>query len=126
MKINSSNKSFGILFGIFFLILATYSYLINDDFKIYLIVTSFIFFILGFINSKVLTPLNIIWIKFGDLLGKIFAPIVMIIIYFFIIFPTKIILRLFNKDLLSLKIDKSSNSYWINRKNKFNSMNNQF
>ena len=126
MKINSSNRSFGILFGIFFLILATYSYLINDDFKIYLIVTSFIFFILGFINSKVLTPLNIIWIKFGDLLGKIFAPIVMIIIYFFIIFPTKIILRLFNKDLLSLKIDTSSNSYWINRKNKFNSMNNQF
>jgi hypothetical protein len=122
----SSNKSFGIVFGIFFSILLSYSFYKNQSFNVYYLTLALLFFILGFLNSKILTPFNKTWIKFGELLGIVISPIVMAIVYFLTIFPTTILLKLFGKDLLGLKIDKNSNSFWIIRKNKFNTMNKQF
>ena len=116
-----SNKSFGYVFGVFFLILALFFFDNNFDLRtIILSIISVIFFILGFLNSKFLQPLNNLWTEFGYLLGKIISPIVMFIVYFGTVFPIKILTVLFGKDLLSLKFSSKINSYWVERKNKTN------
>ena len=123
---SNSNRSFGIFFGLLFLILFFYNFVQSWSFNFYYLLLAFLFLILGFLNAKILTPFNKAWIKFGELLGVIISPIIMGFIYFLVIFPTKIILKLFGKDLLLLKINKNSKSFWLKRKNKFNTMNNQF
>tara|TARA_A100000164_G_scaffold143256_1_gene127161 strand:+ start:74 stop:457 length:384 start_codon:yes stop_codon:yes gene_type:complete len=122
----SNNRSFGILFFIVFLILGLYPTLKGNSPNIYFILISIPFIILGLINSKILTPLNNAWIKLGEILGTIIAPIVMAIIYFFILTPISIVVRIFGKDLLSIKFNKQVNTYWINRKKNINSMKKQF
>ena len=122
----SSNKSFGILFFIVFLGFGLWPITYEDKPNIYLLIISIIFLILGLINSKLLSPLNSIWIKFGELLGKIIAPIVMAIIYFIILTPISLIVRLFGKDLLGLKFTKQIKTYWIKRKKDIGSMKKQF
>jgi hypothetical protein len=122
----SNNRSFGILFFIVFLILGLYPTLKGNSPNIYFIFISIPFIILGLINSKILTPLNNAWIKVGEILGMIIAPIVMAIIYFFILTPISIVVRIFGKDLLSIKFNKQVNTYWINRKKNINSMKKQF
>ena len=126
MHKKSSNKSFGILFFVVFLGLGLWPLTNDKNLNIYLIVISIIFLILGLLNSKLLSPLNLFWIKFGELLGKIIAPIVMAVIYFFILTPISLIVRLFGKDLLSLKFSKEIKTYWIKRKKDLGSMNKQF
>ena len=126
MNKKSSNKSFGILFFVVFLGLGLWPLTNDNNPNIYLIIISIIFLILGLLNSKLLSPLNLFWIKFGELLGKIIAPIVMAIIYFFILTPISLIVRLFGKDLLSLKFSKQIKTYWIKRKKDLGSMNKQF
>jgi len=122
----SNNRSFGILFFIVFLILGLYPTLKGNSPNIYFIFISIPFIILGLINSKILTPLNNAWIKVGEILGMIIAPIVMAIIYFFILTPISIVVRIFGKDLLSIKFNKQVNTYWINRKKNISSMKKQF
>ena len=126
MHKKSSNKSFGILFFVVFLGLGLWPLTNDNNPNIYLIIISIIFLILGLLNSKLLSPLNLFWIKFGELLGKIIAPIVMAIIYFFILTPISLIVRLFGKDLLSLKFSKQIKTYWIKRKKDLGSMDKQF
>ena len=120
-----SNKSFGIVFFIFFLIIGIYPLINQDSIRIWSIVISIIFLILGLFNSKILTPLNILWFKFGMILGKFVSPIVMGIIFFLVVTPTGIIMKLFGKDLLKLKKNKSK-SYWIIRSDDDSNMKNQF
>ena len=126
MNKKSSNKSFGILFFVVFLGLGLWPLTNDNNPNIYLIIISIIFLILGLLNSKLLSPLNLFWIKFGELLGKIIAPIVMAVIYFFILTPISLIVRLFGKDLLSLKFSKQIKTYWMKRKKDLGSMNKQF
>jgi len=123
---NNSNKNFGIVFGVFFLLVFIYYFIKFGQFDIYSIALSTIFFLLGFLNSRLLTPLNKLWIKFGGLLGRVVSPVVMIIVYFFVVFPTKVILSLFKMDILDLKLDKNSSTYWKIRKKENTSMDNQF
>ena len=126
MNKKSSNKSFGILFFVVFLGLGLWPLTNDNNPNIYLIIISIIFFILGLLNSKLLSPLNSFWIKFGELLGKIIAPVVMAIIYFLILTPISLMVRLFGKDLLGLKFTKQIKTYWIKRKKDLGSMNKQF
>ena len=126
MRRKSSNKSFGILFFIVFLGLGLWPITNDDNLNIYLIIISIIFLILGILDSKLLSPLNSLWIKFGELLGKIIAPVVMAIIYFFILTPISLMVRLFGKDLLGLKLTKQLKTYWIKRKKELGSMDKQF
>ncbi len=125
MNKKNSNKSFGILFFLVFLFLTAWSILNKNGFEYIFVVFSTIFLILGLLNSKILTPFNIIWVKFGELLGKIIAPIIMGIIYFLIITPIGLFLRLIGKDILNLKFNKNK-SYWIDRQNNIGPMNKQF
>ena len=126
MKSQSSNRSFGILFFIVFLILSLWPLKNGNNLNLYFLITSGIFLILGSINSKLLTPLNKTWIKFGEILGLIIAPIVMSLVYFVILTPVSLIVRLFGKDLLGLKFIKENETYWIKRKKNLTSMDKQF
>tara|TARA_X000001036_G_C20022593_1_gene539299 strand:+ start:98 stop:481 length:384 start_codon:yes stop_codon:yes gene_type:complete len=121
----SSNKSFGIVFSIVFLLIAIYPLINNDELRIWSLVIAIIFLVLGLINSKVLTPLNKLWFKFGLLLGRIVSPVIMGIIFFLVVTPTGIIMRMIGKDLLSLKFNKGK-SYWIEKTGPKSKMKNQF
>jgi len=121
----SSNRSFGIVFFVVFLLIALYPLLEGSDLRIWSLIISFIFFALGLINSNLLTPLNKLWFKFGLFLGKIISPLIMGIIFFIVVTPIGIIMRLLKKDLLNLKYDKKD-SYWIEKTGPKSKMKNQF
>ena len=125
MEKNDSNKNFGILFFIVFLLIAIWPVFKSDSIRIWAIILSLIFLVLGIINSKLLTPFKKIWIKLGEILGKFIAPIVMGFIYFLIITPIGLFMRLIKKDLLSIKFHKEK-SYWIKRSKNINTMKRQF
>ncbi len=120
-----SNRNFGIVFFIVFLIIGLWPLLNQSELRIWSLIISLIFLVLGIINSKILTPLNKLWMKFGLLMGKIIAPIVMGIVFFLVVTPTGILLRLFGKDILMIR-KNNSDTYWIKKNNTNNSMKNQF
>ena len=120
-----SNKSFGILFFIVFLLVTFWPILNNNPPRWQILPFALIFLILGLLNSKILSPFNKYWIKLGELLGRVIAPLVMLIIYFALITPLSLLVKLFGKDLLNLKLNKST-SYWIDKKKKLTSMKKQF
>ena len=121
----SSNRSFGIVFFIVFLLIGTYPLLNGDHVRIWSLIISIAFLILGLLNSKILFPLNKIWFKFGILLGKIISPLIMGLIFFVVVTPIGLLMRLFNKDLINLKFNKSK-SYWIEKNEPKSKMKNQF
>ena len=121
----SSNRSFGIVFFIVFVLIGLYPLLKGNDFRIWALIISFIFLVLGLINSKILTPLNRLWFKFGLLLGKFISPIIMGIIFFIVVTPIGVIMRSLKKDLLNLKYNKNE-SYWIEKTGPKSKMKNQF
>ena len=120
----SSNKSFGIVFFIFFIAVAFYPLLNNEEYRLWALIISLVFLFLGLVNSSILTPLNLLWFKFGMLLGRIVSPIIMALVFFGVVTPTGLLMKFFQKDLLKLK-KKDNKSYWIERKTK-SEMKNQF
>ena len=125
MHKKENNKSFGILFFIIFLLIALWPLLNSEFIRMWALGIASIFLVLGFINSKILTPVKKSWIKLGEILGKIIAPIVMGLIYFLIITPIGLLMRLVGKDVLNLKFNKND-SYWIKRTKNINTMKRQF
>jgi hypothetical protein len=121
----SSNRSFGIVFFVVFLIVAIYPLIKNGDLRLWPLIISIIFLILGLINSKLLTPLNKLWFKFGIFLGRLMSPIIMGIIFFFVVTPIGLVLKIIGKDILSLK-KNNSKSYWIKKNGPISKMLNQF
>ncbi len=121
----SSNRSFGIVFFIVFLLIALYPLIDKGEFRLWSLMISIIFFILGILNSKILTPLNKLWFKFGILLGKIVSPIILGIIFFFVVTPIGVLMRFFGKDVLNLKYNNNK-SYWIEKTGPKSKMKNQF
>ena len=120
-----SNKSFGIVFFVVFLIIGLWPLLNNGDIRNWSVIISAIFLVLGLLNSKVLTPLNKAWFRIVIFLGNFIAPIVMGIIYFLVVTPTGLIMRFFGKDLLNLKRN-NKNTYWISKDNSNSDLKNQF
>ena len=121
----SSNKSFGVVFFLVFLVIGLYPLLNDGNIRILFIIISFLFLLLGILNSKILTPLNNIWFKFGIILGQIISPIIMLMIFFTIVTPIGCIMRLMNKDVLNLKFNKH-NTYWIAKSGPKSKMKDQF
>ena len=121
----SSNRSFGIVFFIVFFFIAIYPVINDGHVRIWSLIISAIFLILGLLNSEILSPLNKIWFKFGILLGKIISPLVMGLIFFIVVTPIGLLMRLINKDLLNLKFNKNK-SYWIEKNEPKSKMKNQF
>ena len=121
----SSNRSFGLLFFIVFALIALWPLMSGGQLRFWPVPISLIFLVLGLLNSKLLSPLNSIWVKFGELLGRIIAPIVMAIIYFTILTPIGLLMRIIGKDLLNIKFSKNK-SYWTKREKNVGSMKRQF
>ena len=121
-----SEKSFGVVFSIVFLIVALYPLINSEGLRVWAFVVSIVFFLLAFIAPKILVFPNKLWFKFGLLLGSIVAPIVMAFVYFVTVLPTGLIMRLLGKDLLKQKLDKNAKSYWVKRSEPMGSMKNQF
>ena len=121
----SSNRSFGIVFGIFFLLISLYPLLKDEDLRIWSIIVSVIFLLLGLFNSNILLPLNKVWFKFGILLGNFISPIVMGIVFFAVVTPTGLIMKVLRKDLLNLK-KNNKKTYWIEKPKIKSSMKQQF
>tara|TARA_B100000214_G_scaffold364586_1_gene331362 strand:- start:1363 stop:1755 length:393 start_codon:yes stop_codon:yes gene_type:complete len=122
----SSNKSFGLVFFVIFIIIALWPLLNDGNIRIWSIIVSIIFLILGLLNSKILTPFNKLWMRLGALLGIIVSPIVMGAVYFGIITPIGLIMKLFGKDVLNLKLDKNKKTYWTLKKKIPSKMKDQF
>ena len=120
-----SNRSFGIVFFIVFLLIAIYPLINQGEIRVWSVLISLLFLILGINNSKILTPLNKAWFKFGIFLGKIISPIVMGIIFFLVVTPIAFLMRILKKDLLNLKYNKNS-SYWIEKTDPKSTIKNQF
>ena len=125
IKNKSTNRSFGIVFCIVFLIISFWSFFDTAEIRYWSLIIAIIFFILGLLNSKILTPLNLIWFKFGIFLGKFISPIAMAIIFFIVITPISLLLKLFSKDVLNLKNNKDK-TYWIKKDGPKSKMKNQF
>ncbi len=121
----SSNRSFGIVFFIVFLIISTYPLIDGGNLRIWSLIVSVIFLILGLLNSNILAPFNKLWFKFGIFLGNIISPIIMGIVFFTVVTLTSFIMKLLGKDLLNLKKSKNK-SYWIEKVKIKSTMKNQF
>ena len=121
----SSNRSFGIVFFVVFLLISLFPLINSGEIRIWSLIISFIFLILGLLKSKILTPLNILWFKFGIFLGKIVTPIVMGVIFFFVVTPIGLIMKILRKDLLNLKYNLNK-SYWIKKSGPKSKMKDQF
>jgi len=121
----SSNRSFGIVFFIVFLLIALYPLIYSGEIRVWSAIISLILLALGVLNSKILTPLNKLWFKFGIFLSKIISPLIMGIIFFLVVTPIGLTMRIFGKDVLNLKYNKNQ-SYWIEKKDPKSKMKNQF
>ena len=121
-----SNRNFGLVFFFVFLIVGFWPLLNGEAPRIWSLIIAVIFLILGLMNSKILTPLKILWFKFGLFLGGIVSPIVMGIVFFFVITPIGLFMKLIGKDLLNNKLDNNKKSYWIIRDKVKSSMKQQF
>tara|TARA_E500000178_G_C16817846_1_gene660052 strand:+ start:311 stop:709 length:399 start_codon:yes stop_codon:yes gene_type:complete len=121
----SSNRSFGIVFFIFFLIVSLYPLSNDKNINIVALTISIFFLVLGLLNSKILFPLNKIWFKFGIILGNLISPLIMSVIFFVIITPIGLLMRMFGKDVLNLKYNDNK-SYWIDKDGPKSKMKNQF
>ena len=123
-----SNKSFGIVFSIFFALIAVYVFYKFENISILLIFLSILFLVLGLIKSILLTPLNILWFKFGIFLSKLISPIIMALIFFVVVTPLALLAKIVKKDFLELdkKKNKKKLSYWIEKEKYNNSMKDQF
>ena len=124
MNIKKKNITFGILFFVFFLIIGFYPLILSESIRIWSIIVSLVFLIVTIIQPNLFTFLNKLWIKFGILLGKIISPIVMSLVFFFVVTPIGIFVKVLKKDVMGLKRGKSS--YWITRDDKIQSMKKQF
>jgi|TARA_B110000211_G_scaffold231590_1_gene293445 hypothetical protein len=112
----NSNKSFGFLFFLVFLTIGLWPLMSSESIRIWSIILSVIFLTLGIINSKILNPFKKGWIKLGELLGRIIAPVVMFAIFFLIVTPIGLLMKLLGKDIINLKFNKKIKSYWVPRK----------
>ena len=120
-----SNKNFGIVFFIVFLFISIYPLLSDGSLRLWSLVISILFLILGMMNSRILSPLNKMWFKFGIFLGRIISPIIMGIIFFLVVTPIGYLMRLFKKDVLNLKFN-ANKSYWVEKNDPKSKMKNQF
>ena len=121
----SSNRSFGFVFFVVFFVISLWPILSENEIRIWSLILSVIFLILGILNSKILTPLNKGWFRFGIFLGNFIAPIVMGIVFFLVVTPTGILAKLFRKDLINLK-KNNDKTYWVEKKETISNMKNQF
>ena len=120
-----SNRSFGIVFFVVFFLISLYPLLNKESLNFWFLIISIFFLVLGLLNSKILNPLNLVWFKFGILLGRFISPLIMGFIFFLVVTPIGILMRMLKKDLLNLKFNNKE-TYWIKKNGPKSLMKNQF
>ena len=120
-----TNKNFGLVFSLVFLIISLWPLISQNEIRYWALISSVIFLMLGLLNSNILLPLNKMWIRFGIFLGNIISPIIMVIIYFFVVTPTGFALRALKKDVLRIK-KNNKETYWVKKEDPKSNMENQF
>ena len=121
-----SNRNFGLVFFIVFFIISLWPLTYEDPIRIWSVIISLVFLVLGLMNSKLLTPLKKLWFKFGIILGAIVAPVVMGVVFFLVVTPTGLVMKIMGKDLLNKRYDKKKRTYWIKRDTSIGTMKRQF
>ena len=121
-----SEKGFGFVFSVFFLVVALFPLLLNNEIRVWALLIAILFFLLANIIPKVFIIPNKLWFKLGLALGGLVAPIIIGFIYFFIVLPTSLIMKLIRKDLIGIKKQDKAKSYWISRNETASSMKNQY
>ena len=122
----TTNRNFGIVFFIVFILIGFYPILNQESIRLWALVIGFIILFLGLLNSILLTPFNGLWYQFGLILGKFIAPLVMGIVYFAVVFPTFVFLKMIKKNYLNIKYEKNKKTYWIDVVDKKSTMKDQF
>ena len=121
----SSEKSFGIIFAFLFFLYGIWPLLSATEIRVWSVIVAVVFLALAFLKPKILKSLNRYWIKLGEILGKIIAPLIMALVFFIIVTPISFIVRILGKDLLNLKFT-NENSYWLKRSKNVTTMDKQF
>ena len=121
----NSEKKFGLLFFFLFLIIGLWPLLKGNEIRVWSLIISLFFLFSAMLSLKFLIPMNKLWIKFGEQLGKFIAPVILSFIYFFILTPIGLFMRIIKKDLLNLNFSKQ-NSSWVKRQKSFSKINKQF
>ncbi len=126
--IMGSSKSFGYVFTVVFLILSIYPYFVRGHVNFYFLFISIIIFLLSLIYPNIFKYPNIAWFWFGILLSKILNPLILLFLYFFVVTPIGLFMKLlyFYKGNNYYRINKKQNTYWIERKTSVNDFKDQF
>jgi len=109
----SSDRSFGFVFTAVFLIIGLEPLRRSEVIKVIPLVLAAVFLAVSLIYPRVLAPLNRLWTRFGLLIAKITNPIVLGLVYFVVLTPLAVISRLFGRDPLEIKLDRTAKSYWV-------------
>ncbi len=120
-----SNKFFGLIFCFIFLLISFYPIINGGNIRVWALIISLIFFVLSSFFSVYLTSLKIIWIKIGTFIGLFISPLIIAVIFFLVVTPISLLLKLLNKDILNLRFN-GDNTYWRERKNYTVNMEKQF
>jgi hypothetical protein len=111
----SSDRTFGLVFTAFFAIVAVLPMLRGEPPRLWAFAAAGAFLLLALAVPRALAPLNRLWLRFGDLLHRIVSPIALAILFYGVVTPTGLLMRLFGKDPLRLRFDREAKSYWIAR-----------
>ena len=111
-----TERSFGFVFAVVFLAIGLSPLLSAGGVRIWPVVIAAVFGVVALVSPGLLRPLNTLWLKFGLLLSRIFNPIVLGFLFYVVITPAGLIMRLLGKDPLRLRIDRTAQSYWIERR----------
>lgn len=121
-----SNKNFGYVFSFIFFLIGFFPLFFDGSPRLWSICIGLVMISITLLKASLYQTPNYLWFKLGILLGRVVSPIIMVLIFFLIIFPTGLLLRLFRKDVLGLRFDKNKKTYWVHRDEPMQSMKNQF
>jgi len=120
------SRNFGVLFSFIIFFIFLQNFYVNKFFNYYILSISIALFFLSFVKPSWLNPFSFLWNRIGEILGAIITPIIITSVFFLLFIPLGFILKIFGVNLLSVKIKKSKESYWVGRKIEPTSMKRQF
>ncbi len=111
-----SDQAFGLVFGVVFALIAAYPLFGGEAIRLWAAGIAGLFLAAALVRPRLLSPLNKIWAKFGLVLHRLVSPLALLVVFCLAVLPTSLILRALRKDLLRLRFEPESETYWIERK----------
>lgn len=110
-----SSRSVGLVFAAVFAIVAIYPLLDEGEVRLWSVGVAVGLVGVALIRPKFLDPLSWLWFRFGEALHAVVSPIVLGMLFFSVITPIGLLMRLTGKDPLNLALRSDAHSYWIER-----------